>query len=94
MVAKNVCDVTGRPKNSISRAVNSLVTRKMIKRKTNTNDRRESLLILNDNGRRLYERVLPVAVDRQTLMLKVLSDEERGVLDRILDKLMSVRHEW
>jgi hypothetical protein len=38
--------------------------------------------------------VLPVAVDRQTLMLKVLSDEERGVLDRILDKLMSVRHEW
>jgi hypothetical protein len=87
MVAKNVCDVTGRPKNSI-------VTRKMIKRKTNTNDRRESLLILNDNGRRLYERVLPVAVDRQTLMLKVLSDEERGVLDRILDKLMSVRHEW
>ena len=94
MVAKNVCDVTGRPKNSISRAVNSLVTRKMIKRKTNTNHRRESLLILNDNGRRLYERVLPVAVDRQTLMLKVLSDEERGVLDRILDKLMSVRHEW
>ena len=94
MVAKNICDVTGRPKNSISRAVNGLVTRKMIKRKTNTNDRRESLLILNDNGRRLYERVLPVAVDRQTLMLKVLSDEERGVLDRILDKLMSVRHEW
>lgn len=94
MVAKNVCDVTGRPKNSISRAVNSLVSRKMIKRKTNANDRRESLLILNDNGRRLYEKVLPVAVDRQTLMLKILSTDERRVLDRILDKLMGARHEW
>lgn len=94
MLAKHVCEVTGRPKNSISRAVNSLVARKLIKRKTNANDRRESLLILNDSGRRLYEKVLPVAVDRQTLMLQILSDEERALLDRILDKLMSVRHEW
>jgi MarR family transcriptional regulator, temperature-dependent positive regulator of motility len=94
MVAKNICDVTGRPKNSISRAVNSLVARKMIKRKTNANDRRESLLLLNDNGRRLYERVLPGAVDRQTLMLKILNADERRVLDKILDKLMSGRHAW
>jgi DNA-binding MarR family transcriptional regulator len=93
-VAKTICDVTGRPKNSISRAVNRLVERKMIKRKTNVNDRRESLLILNEDGRRLYERVLPVAVDRQTLMLKGLSDNEKRALDGILNKLMSVRHEW
>ncbi|MGF6726111.1 DNA-binding MarR family transcriptional regulator [Paraburkholderia sp. GAS41] len=94
MVAKNICDVTGRPKNSISRAVNGLVARKMIKRKTNAHDRRESLLILNEEGRRLYAKVKPVAVDRQTLMLKALSDQERTMLDRILDKLMSSRHEW
>ena len=94
MVAKNICDVTGRPKNSISRAVNGLIARKMIKRKTNANDRRESLLILNDNGRQLYEKVLPVALDRQALMLGVLSAQERRTLDSILDKLMSARHEW
>jgi DNA-binding MarR family transcriptional regulator len=94
MVAKNICDVTGRPKNSISRAVNSLITRKMIKRKTNAHDRRESLLMLNDSGRRLYEKVLPVAVDRQTLMLRVLNAQERAMLDGILNKMMSTRHEW
>jgi hypothetical protein len=27
-------------------------------------------------------------------MLKALSDQERTMLDRILDKLMSSRHEW
>ncbi|TXC80150.1 winged helix-turn-helix transcriptional regulator [Paraburkholderia azotifigens] len=94
MVAKNICDVTGRPKNSISRAVNSLIARKMIRRKTNAHDRRESLLMLNDSGRRLYEKVLPVAVDRQTLMLRVLNAQERAMLDGILDKMMSTRHEW
>ncbi|RDV00308.1 MarR family winged helix-turn-helix transcriptional regulator [Trinickia dinghuensis] len=94
LLAKNVCEVTGRPKNSISRAVNSLVERKMIKRKTNAYDRRESPLVLNESGLRLYERVLPVAVARQTLMLKALNDKDRRELDRILEKLMSAKHEW
>lgn len=94
MVAKTVCDVTGRPKNSISRAVNRLVERKMIRRKVNANDRRESLLMLNEEGRRLYAKVLPLAVARQSAMLDCLSDAERSTLDGILNKLMSARHQW
>ncbi|MGF6261858.1 DNA-binding MarR family transcriptional regulator [Paraburkholderia youngii] len=94
MVARTICDVTGRPKNSISRAVNRLVERKMLKRKTNSNDRRESLLILNEAGRGLYERVRPVAVNRQELMLESLSKEERESLDFILNKLMRSRQNW
>lgn len=94
MVAKTVCDVTGRPKNSISRAVNRLVERKMIRRKVNANDRRESLLMLNEEGRRLYAKVLPLAVARQNAMLDCLSDAERRTLDGILNKLMSARHGW
>lgn len=94
MVARTICDVTGRPKNSISRAVNRLIERKLLKRKTNSNDRRESVLILNEAGRRLYERVLPVAVSRQNLMLETLSQDERDALDFILSKLMRSRHQW
>ena len=94
MVAKTICNVSGRPKNSISRAVNRLVERKMIRRKTNVHDRRESLLMLNEEGRRLYEKVVPVAVDRQNAMLDCLSAAERRTLDDILNRLMSVRHQW
>jgi MarR family transcriptional regulator, temperature-dependent positive regulator of motility len=94
MAAKTICEVTGRPRNSISRAVNRLAERKMLKRKTNLEDRRESVLILNQAGRRLYEQVLPVAVERQAFMLRHLSEAERAVLDDILNKLMRVRHEW
>jgi DNA-binding MarR family transcriptional regulator len=94
MVAKTVCDVTGRPKNSISRAVNRLVERKMIRRKVNADDRRESVLMLNEEGRRLYEKVLPGAVARQNAMLDCLSDAERRTLDGILNKLMNARHQW
>ncbi|CAB3655749.1 MarR family winged helix-turn-helix transcriptional regulator [Paraburkholderia rhynchosiae] len=94
MVARTICDVTGRPKNSISRAVNRLIERNLLKRKTNDSDRRESVLILNEAGRRMYERVLPVAVSRQNLMLDSLSKDERETLDFILNKLMRSRHQW
>ncbi|SAL70313.1 MarR family transcriptional regulator [Caballeronia udeis] len=94
MAAKTICEVTGRPKNSISRAVTRLSERKMIRRKINPLDRRESSLILNESGRKLYERVLPIAIDRQSAMLSGLSSAERALLDQVLNKLMQFRHEW
>ncbi|MEA3123193.1 MAG: hypothetical protein QOD67_212 [Caballeronia sp.] len=94
MAAKTICDVTGRPKNSISRAVTRLSERKMIRRKINPLDRRESSLILNESGRKLYERVVPVAIERQSTMLSRLSSSERALLDQLLNKLMQFRHEW
>ena len=94
MAAKTICEVTGRPKNSISRAVTRLSGRKMIRRKTNPLDRRESSLILTESGRKLYERVLPIAIDRQSTMLSGLSSSERALLDQVLNKLMQYRHEW
>jgi MarR family transcriptional regulator, temperature-dependent positive regulator of motility len=94
MAAKTICEVTGRPKNSISRAVTRLSERKMIRRKINPLDRRESSLILTDSGRKLYERVLPIAIDRQSTMLSGLSSSERALLDQVLNKLMQFRHEW
>jgi DNA-binding MarR family transcriptional regulator len=94
MAAKTICEVTGRPKNSISRAVTRLSERKMIRRKINPLDRRESSLILNESGRKLYERVLPVAIERQSTMLSGLSSAERALLDQVLNKLMQFRHEW
>ncbi|MFT4509122.1 MarR family winged helix-turn-helix transcriptional regulator [Caballeronia sp. 15711] len=94
MAAKTICDVTGRPKNSISRAVTRLSERKMILRKINPLDRRESSLILNESGRKLYERVVPVAIERQSAMLSGLSSSERALLDQVLNKLMQFRHEW
>lgn len=94
MAAKTICDVTGRPKNSISRAVTRLSERKMIRRKINPLDRRESSLILNESGRKLYERVVPVAIERQSAMLSGLSPDERALLDQVLNKLMQFRHEW
>jgi len=94
MAAKTICEVTGRPKNSISRAVTRLSERKMIRRKINPLDRRESSLMLNESGRKLYERVVPVAIERQSTMLSGLSSSERALLDQVLNKLMQFRHEW
>jgi DNA-binding MarR family transcriptional regulator len=49
---------------------------------------------LNESGRKLYERVVPVAIERQSTMLSGLSSSERALLDQVLNKLMQFRHEW
>jgi MarR family transcriptional regulator, temperature-dependent positive regulator of motility len=94
MSAKVICDVSGRPKNSISRAVNRLASRSLLKRVTNADDRRETFLILSKEGLNLYGKVLPKAVERQSLMLSDLTSKEREVLNAILNKLMAGRHKW
>jgi DNA-binding MarR family transcriptional regulator len=40
LTAKSICDVLGRPKNSISRAVERLIRRGLVRRGTDEKDRR------------------------------------------------------
>src|SRR5260370_36307784 len=56
MAAKTICEVTGRPKNSVSRAVTRLSERKMIRRKINPLDRGEICVTLKESRRELYKR--------------------------------------
>ena len=94
MTAKSACDVLGRPKNSISRAVESLLRRELIGREQVKSDRRRSLLTIKAAGLKLVGATTRLFLTRQEEMLQCLSAVERVALDRILAKLMDNAEVW
>ena len=94
LTAKSICDVLGRPKNSISRAVDSLVQRGLIRREQVASDRRRALLTIEPDGLALVTETTRLFKARQDEMLDALSAVERVALDAILTKLMANAGAW
>lgn len=92
--AKTICDVTARPKNSISRGVSELAKKNLISQETDSQDRRNTRLVISAKGRRMLDKLFPMASDFQEAMLAVLDEEERRTLDAIFDKLTLHRDQW
>ena len=94
LTAKIVSDVLARPKNSISRAVEHLLQRNLIRRDLVESDRRRALLSIQPEGRALIAQTTALFKARQDEMLRCLSPVERVALDAILTKLMADAGPW
>ena len=94
MTATSVCLVTGRPKNSVSRAVDRLTRRRLIDRRPDATDRRQAILSIRPDGRAAYHEALPLFVEREKLMLGALNRTERKALSDLLTKLMESHANW
>jgi DNA-binding MarR family transcriptional regulator len=94
LTAKSISDFLGRPKNSISRAVDRLLKKRLICAAVDTADRRRVLLTIEPAGIALHEKTLQISKAREKTMLASLSPLERVALDAILDKLMAAADDW
>lgn len=94
LTAKSISEFLGRPKNSISRAVDSLLKRGLIDAETDATDRRRILLAIRPEGRALHEETLQISKARERLMLANLNAADRKTLDVILGKLMDAAPDW
>lgn len=92
--AQEIVRYTGRPKNSVSRAVASLEERGVLRRSSDASDRRSSKLSLTAQGRRLFDRVAACFVERDALMLDPLSERERRDFNRLLNKIATPSANW
>ena len=92
--AQEIVRYTGRPKNSISRAVTSLEGRSVLRRDSDAHDRRSSRLSLTARGRRLFEQIAACLVERDHLMLQPLSERERRIFNRLLNKISAPSADW
>ena len=80
-----------------SRAITSLVGKKLLRRETRPGDRRQAALVLTDTGRELYARLYPLVVEINDRLLARLAPDEVAQLDSVLDGLQQqadelVRH--
>jgi len=94
MTAQDISEFSGRPKNSISRAVHGLMRKKYLVRSVSEADRRRRLLQPTAKGHRLYGDTLPLFRSREQQMLAVLSPAELRTLDRLLAKLVLREDGW
>ena len=85
--AQYVVHCTRTHKSTISRAVTALLTRRIIERVENENDRREFALQLTRKGRALYEEMIPRMRRREDEILSCLTARERKNLMLALGKL-------
>lgn len=88
--AKQVAELAAMDKVRVSRAVATLVAKKHIVRRTYRRDRRYSILRHSAKGHAIYERIVPLALGYERMLLDALTVDERRALDGLLDKLQGV----
>ena len=85
--AQYVADCTRTHKSTISRAVTSLMQRKLVERAENADDRREFRLQMTAKGKTLYEELIPQLLRREQEILSCLSAQERKDFAALLGKI-------
>jgi DNA-binding MarR family transcriptional regulator len=94
VAAKNIVSSSGLPKNTLSRAIQKLLQRRLLKRETDRDDLRSFVLRLTPAGRAIYEEAMPLMLERQSTMLSALSEAEQRQLCELMDKLVIASSTW
>jgi DNA-binding MarR family transcriptional regulator len=85
--AQYISQCTRTHKSTISRAVTTLMRRKIIERVANEDDRREFALQLTRKGGALYEELIPRLLRKEQELLSCLSAQERKDFAALLGKI-------
>jgi len=88
ITAREVTEMTAMDKVAISRALHRLQAMGRVNAEEDEVDRRRLRLTLSDKGEEIYRQIVPLAWRIQADLLADLSEEERVVLDRLLNNLM------
>jgi DNA-binding MarR family transcriptional regulator len=94
VAAKNIVASSGLPKNTLSRAIQKLLTRRLLKRETDKDDLRSYVLRLTPAGRAIFDETMPIMVDQQSAMLTALTEAEQRTLCELMDKLVIASPTW
>ena len=92
--ARDICEITEQPSNTVSRAVVSLQAKGMITRARDEVDTRRRVLNITPAGRKLHDGLLAKFAEAEARMLETLSPEEVETLTGLLDKLARDVERW
>jgi DNA-binding MarR family transcriptional regulator len=87
--AQYIAHCTRTHKSTISRAVTSLMTRQLVERVENQDDRREFALRMTRKGKALYEELIPRLLRKEQDIMSCLSAQERREFALMLGKIES-----
>jgi MarR family transcriptional regulator, temperature-dependent positive regulator of motility len=93
-LARDIAISSGFPKNTLSRAIEKLVSLGLIEKRTDAADRRNQTLHLLPAGRTMFDDTLPQFVLFEERMLQTLSPAERDTLSNLLAKIVLDTPNW
>ncbi len=76
-------------KVAVNRACKVLEDRKLAERTPNEHDGRSHLLALSEDGKKMFDDIMPLAVEMEQRLFEGFSEEEMGVFRDMLDKVQS-----
>ena len=94
VTAQEIVASTGRPKNSISVAVSKLERKRLLARRPSELDSRRMELHTTSAGLAVFDKIVPLLVERERRMVEVLSAGERRRFDALLMKIAQKVPEW
>jgi len=92
--ARDICEVTEQPSNTVSRAVASLENKGYISRTRDTVDTRRQVLNITDAGQAAHDQIIAEFQNAETRLLATLNEEEQSELLRLLDKISRSVDHW
>ncbi len=89
LTQQQIADITMRDKNSIVKLIDGLENRKLVKRVSNPNDRRQNLIKVTPHSLRIKDEVEAVAFEAVTGILGEIPQDELKVFVKVLAKMES-----
>ena len=86
--ANEIAEIWAMEKMAVSRAVRRLERMNRITRRVKPEDRRSFALAMTEDGKRVFERVVPAANARYREITSAATRDELAVLSRVLTKLV------
>jgi MarR family transcriptional regulator, temperature-dependent positive regulator of motility len=94
ITADDIAESSARPKNTLSRAVNNLIAKKLLFRTQDRADRRRLGLHLTRLGRKIVAETVPAFVAQEKAMASALTPAEQHTLNRLLTKIILRKADW
>jgi DNA-binding MarR family transcriptional regulator len=92
--ARDICEVTEQPSNTVSRAVQSLVKKGFISRTRDKVDTRRQVLNITTAGQNIHDQIMTKFTAAEAKLLSVLNDTEADQLLKLLDTLARNVETW
>lgn len=85
--SSEIVEESSMDKVNVSRAISRLRDKSFLKRDIDGDDRRRSVLRLTEQGRAVYDTLVPKVLDVEAGLLEGLTEDERDTLVRLMDKV-------
>ena len=92
--ARDICEVTEQPSNTVSRAVSSLEKKGLLQRTKDSVDTRRQVLNITADGRDIHDKIIALFANAENAMLAGLTQVEQNQLHSLLDKVARSVEAW